>query len=387
MYKRSLEKYINSDLKKYKAIALVGPRQSGKTTLAKICAKDFSYINLENPDHLARAIDDPRLFLKSCKKSTILDEIQNAPELFSYLQEILDKKTDPRKFILTGSNSFQLNEKISQSLAGRIRIFNVLPLTLQELPDSLLPNDLDDLLLKGMYPRIYDENLDANDWFADYYQTYIQKDIKQVINVADSNQFDRFVRLCAGRVAQLGDYASVASEVGVSQPTAVRWASVLESSFITFRLQPHFKNFNKKIIKSPKIYFYDSGLLCQLLRIRTPEVLLTHPLRGEIFENFIVSEALKSFKSHSLESPLYYWRDQHGHEIDLVVDKSDYFHCVEVKSGSTFQKDWLKNLRWFKKLSSSSKLALIYGGDEDFEFQEVAVSSWRNLSKLIHSWY
>lgn len=383
MFKRTLSEIILKDLRKYKAIALVGPRQSGKSTLAKICAPEFKYISLENPDHRARALDDPRLFLKSCTRSTILDEAQYAPELFSYLQEILDDKKDKRKFILTGSNSFQLNEKISQSLAGRIRLFNVLPLTLEELPLRKSSFDLDKLMIKGFYPRIYDEKLNANDWFNDYYQTYIQKDIKMILNVSDTNQFDRFVRLCAGRASQLSEYASVANEVGISQPTALRWASVLESSFITFRLQPYFKSFNKKIIKSSKLYFFDTGLLCQLLRIKSEDMLRIHPLRGEIFENLIISETLKTYLSYAQDPPLYFWRDQHAHEIDLIIDHSNHLNCIEIKSGSTFQKTWFKNLHWFSKISKNLQLSLIYGGKDTFSSEGVNVFPWKNLDKCI----
>lgn len=383
MYRRTIEEKVRKALASYRAVALVGPRQSGKTTLSKMCAETFDYISLENPDHRSRATEDPRLFLKSCKNSTIFDEIQNVPTLFSYLQEVLDDNEDQRKFILTGSNSFQLNEKISQSLAGRIRIFNILPLTLEEIPNGIRPQDLDEQMVKGFYPRIYDHNLEANEWFASYYQTYLQKDIKMILNVSDSNQFDRFVRLCAGRAGQLGEYASVANELGISQPTAVRWASVLESSFVTFRLSPHFRNFNKRIIKTPKIYFYDTGLLCQLLRINSASILETHPMRGAIFENFIVSEVAKTFFSHGQESPLYFWRDKHGHEIDLLIDLGVSLACLEIKSGSTYQKEWEKNIRWFGKLSHEKDLSLVYGGDDNFDKDNLVVLNWQKISSFV----
>lgn len=381
MFQRMLKTPLSQSLRKYKCVSLIGPRQSGKTTLAKICASDFDYISLENPDSRSRAISDPRLFLKSCKNSAILDEIQYVPELFSYLQEILDDKKDKRQFILTGSNSFQLNEKVSQSLASRTRIFKLLPLTLSELPEQI--DDLDKLLTTGFYPRIYDEKLDPFDWFSDYYQTYIQKDINLILNVSDTNQFDRFVRVCAGRASQLTEYSSIASEIGISQPTAVRWASVLESSFITFRLSPHFNNYNKKIIKSSKLFFFDTGLLCQLLRIRTPEILETHPLRGAVFENFVVSEIMKQYLSNAQDPPLYFWRDQHGHEIDLVQDKSTKLACFEIKSGSTFQEDWIKNLTWFKRISNSKNLNLIYGGEDEFSIKDVKVFPWQKINNAL----
>lgn len=379
MFERFVGKKIIASAKKYRAIALVGPRQSGKTTLAKAIFPGHEYISLENPDIRLRAISDPRSFISNIKASAILDEVQNSPDLFSYLQEVLDDKKDTRQFILTGSNSFQLNEKIAQSLAGRIRIFHVLPLLRDELPVSARPKSLNQLLITGLYPRIYDEALDPYEWFSNYYQTYLQKDIKSILNVSDSIQFDRFVRMCAGRSGQLGDYSAIASEVGISQPTAVRWTSVLESSYITFRLAPHFKNFNKKIIKTPKLYFYDTGLLCQLLKITSTDQLAIHPMRGSVFENYVVSEAVKTFHSVGLDSPAYFWRDQHGHEIDLIIDSGGKLIPFEIKSGATFQESWLKNLDWFGKLQPLPAGKMIYGGEQSFDAGAIRVLPWHDL--------
>jgi len=382
MFDRTLEAKILAVSKKYKVVAMVGPRQSGKTTLAKKVFPSHAYISLENPDVRLRALSDPRSFLDALPENSILDEIQNTPELFSYLQEIVDNKNDPRRFILTGSNSFQLNEKISQSLAGRIRIFSILPLTLNELPISVKNQSVDQLMLTGGYPRIYDENLDPSEWFESYYQTYLQKDVKEIVNVADTNQFDRFVRLCAGRIGGLTDYSAIASEVGVSQPTAMRWTSVLESSFITFRLSPHFNNFGKRLIKSPKLYFFDTGLACQLLRISTCDQLMHHPLRGAIFENFIIAECMKLTYNKGVQPGLYFWRDQHGHEIDLIIDKGTELVPVEIKSGATFHADWLKNIEWFNNLNPRETSFLVYGGKEKFTSRKTQVTSWANLDTL-----
>jgi predicted AAA+ superfamily ATPase len=361
---------------------MTGPRQSGKTTLAKKIFPEHGYFSLENPDTRLRATTDPRAFLENLPRQSILDEIQNTPDLFSYLQEIVDDKSDPRKFVLTGSNSFQLNDKISQSLAGRIRIFTILPLTMTELPRSLIGSKINQVMFSGLYPRIYDEGLDPTEWFESYYQTYLQKDVKAIVNVADTNQFDRFVRLCAGRVGSLADYNSIASEVGVSQPTAMRWSSVLESSFISFRLAPHFRNFGKRIIKSPKLYFYDTGLVCQLLRIRTVEQLKDHPLRGAIFENFIIAECMKRAFNQGVQPSLYFWRDQHGHEIDLIVDQGTRLIPVEIKSGSTFHEDWLKNLTWFSNLQTNCDRFLVYGGEKSFSHMNASVLPWTELESL-----
>lgn len=382
MIDRTIEPKIIATAKQYKVIALVGPRQSGKTTLAKKAFPFHTYLSLENPDVRLRALNDPRSFLAGLTENSILDEIQNAPELFSYLQEIVDDKSDSRRFVLTGSNSFQLSEKISQSLAGRIRIFNILPLTLAELLTSRTVSSLDELLVTGLYPRIYDEHLEPTEWFESYYQTYLQKDVKEILNVSDTNQFDRFVRLCAGRVGALTDYSSVGSEVGVSQPTAVRWSSVLESSFITFRLSPHFNNFGKRLIKSPKLYFYDTGLVCQLLQIRSPSQLLNHPLRGAIFENFVVSECMKMSFNQGKQPALYFWRDQHGHEIDLVIDQGPALVPIEIKSGATFHSEWVKNLEWFDNLQPQPQSFLVYGGKEPFSYKKTQVFSWSQLEMI-----
>jgi predicted AAA+ superfamily ATPase len=382
MFTRTLEGKILKSAQQYKVLALIGPRQSGKTTLAKKIFPDHAYLSLENPDTRLRAVNDPRSFLQSLPEHSILDEIQNTPDLFSYLQEIVDDKSNGRRFVLTGSNSFQLNEKISQSLAGRIRIFTILPLTMPELPKTFLGPSLDHIMLTGFYPRIHNEGLDASEWFEGYYQTYLQKDVKAIVNVTDTNQFDRFVRLCAGRIGCLTDYHSIASEVGVSQPTAMRWSSVLESSFITFRLAPHFNNFGKRLIKSPKLYFYDTGLLCQLLRIRTYDQIANHPLRGAIFENFIVSECIKLLFNRGTQPALYFWRDQHGHEIDLIFDKGVQLVPVEIKSGATFHSDWLKNIEWFSKLQPGVGGHLVYGGSTPFTQHGVSVIPWTELESL-----
>lgn len=376
MFQREIENRISGYKKKYKAIALVGPRQSGKTTLAKHCFPNHEYISLENPDRRLTAVEDPRGFLHDIKGSCILDEIQNAPNLLSYLQEILDNKSDTRQFILTGSNSLKLNEEISQSLAGRVRILTILPLSHSELPEEKRINSLDEAMYTGLYPRIFDEDLNPNDWSADYYQTYIQKDVRTLLNVKNLAQFDRFVRICAGRVGQLCSFSSMSGDVGVSQPTAVEWTSILEASYILFKLQPHFNNFNKRVIKSPKLYFYDTGLLCYLLRINSADQLISHPLRGAIFENWIISSVHKQFYSNATEPPTYFWRDQHGHEIDLILDQGQVLFPIEIKSAKTFSKSWVESLDWFNKLQDYNSGQVLYGGEKDMTFKSYNIRSW-----------
>ena len=382
MFTRHLTSLIEKASTKYKAIALVGPRQSGKTTLAKACFPDHQYISLEDPDHKLRASEDPKGFLRAIPGNCILDEVQNSPHIFSYLQGILDSEKDTRQFVLTGSNSFRLNAKISQSLAGRIRIFSVLPLTYSEIPLHKQPSQLYPALWSGSYPRIYNEGLDPNIWCADYYKTYVQKDVRELSSVADLGQFDKFMRILAGRTGQLTQFSSMASEVGVSQPTIVRWMGIVESSFLAYRLAPHFRNFNKRVIKTPKVYFYDTGLLCYLLRIRSPDQLEFHPLRGAIFENFVVSEIQKSYFAKALEPNTYFWRDQHGHEIDVTIDLSNILYPVEIKMGSTLSTDWLRQLRWLNQLQSYDTGSVIYGGDDSFDFHNYKIVPWSQIHKL-----
>lgn len=377
MFYRSISKNIKESLVKFKAIALIGPRQSGKTTIARSELKPDSYFNLELPDVREFALRDPKSFLMNCQGITVLDEIQRAPTLVSYLQVFIDEPTDQRKWILTGSNSFSLSDQISQSLAGRIRIFKVLPLAYNELPNQLAKNDLDEQLWTGLYPRIYNENLEPHDWLGSYLETYVEKDVRSVLQVENAALFDRFLRLSAGRTGQLLSASSLATEVGVTQPTITRWLSVLESSFIIYRLQPHFRNFNKRIIKSPKIYFYDTGLLCYLLRIQTPTQLRTHPLRGFIFENWIITELMKTYLNTGKEAPFYFWRDQHGHEVDLVIDHGEQLELYEIKSGLTPDVNWVNGINWLADLQGSTGGTVIYGGSEQLAIKNVQFKGWQ----------
>ncbi len=267
MYPRNIETYLSEIANKYKSITLIGPRQSGKTTLARKYFTGFEYFNFENPDTRDIALYDPGQFLSGITSSVILDEMQRVPELLSYLQEILDNQDDQRQFILTGSNNLKFSEKVSQSLAGRTRILHVLPFAWNEIPQEIRHDDLYQTLLHGGYPRIYKEQLDPTEWLADYFTTYVEKDVRNIINIENLRAFDTYLRLLAGRVGQLVNYSSLSGDAGITHPTAQKWLSALEVSYICFVLQPHFRNFNKRITKAPKVYFYDTGLLCYLLRI------------------------------------------------------------------------------------------------------------------------
>lgn len=380
MYKRHLEKIISKLIQQYDCITLVGPRQSGKTTLCRKLFPDYQYFSFESPDVLDIFDSDPRGFLNGIKQNAIFDEVQKVPKLLSYLQEILDDRKDKRKFILTGSNNLKLSHNVSQTLAGRTRILQLLPLQRDEIPDEHQQKTLDASLFFGCYPRIYDEKLDPTDWLGDYFQTYVERDIRDTINIVDLKRFNQFIRLLGGRVGQLMSFSSLASDAGVTQPTAKSWFSALESTYICFSLEPHFKNFNKRITKAPKIYFYDTGLLCYLLRIKNSEQLSLYPFKGQIFENWVIAEYMKYFFHQGKEAPLYFWRDQHGHEVDLVIDKGTHLDLIEIKSGQTFQKDFMKNIQWLNKLQNRAEGKCIYGGSSILNVQNMVIEPWDQLS-------
>ena len=382
MYKRHLEEHIKDLIDQYKCITLVGPRQSGKTTLSKKLFPNYEYFSFESPDIQDMFDYDPRGFFQGIKGSAIFDEVQKAPKLLSYLQEILDDKSDVRKFILTGSNNLKLSHNVSQTLAGRTRILQVLPLQRSELPAIKQKITLDESIFYGSYPRIYDEDLDPTQWLGDYFQTYVEKDIRDTVNITNLSSFNNFIRLLAGRVGQVMSYNSLGGDAGITQPTVKSWVSALETTYICFTLMPHFKSFNKRITKSPKVYFYDTGLLCYLLRIKNIEQLKLHPLRGSIFENWVIAEYIKSYYNKGEESPVYYWRDQHGHEVDLVIDEGEYLDLIEIKSSSTFQKEFFKNINWLNKLQNRDVATCIYGGSKVLKLGDKNVVPWNSLDSI-----
>lgn len=382
MIKRFAEEELRNLAGHFKAVAITGPRQSGKTTLARYVFPQKPYVSLENPDTKRFAIEDPRGFLSQFPDGAVLDEVQRTPELFSYLQQILDESTTPGKYILTGSNNFLLQENISQSLAGRIAYLVLLPFSAFEIP-SEDTSDIYNLLWKGMYPPLYDQLPDPVKWFANYIRTYIERDVRQIKNIADLFSFERFVRLCAGRIGQLLNASNLALETGVDNKTIASWIGVLENSFILFRLQPHHRSFNKRVVKMPKLYFYDTGLACALLGINESRMLSFHPMAGNLFENFILSELVKKRFNQALPHNLFFWRDSVGHEIDVISESLGFQYPIEIKSGQTITADFFKNIHFWQSLSGFRQGAVIYAGETRQERSNgITVFPWKQLKNI-----
>lgn len=382
MYNRAIEPFLSKISKKYTIVTVIGPRQSGKSTLCRKVFPNYRYVSLEDLDHRQIAHEDPRRFLQFAD-NMIIDEVQRVPELLSYLQSIVDEPGNTRRFILTGSQQLLLMEKVSQSLAGRTFIFKLLPFSKQEIAAKNPNLSLENLMFTGGYPKIYDQDLTAQQWLSQYFQTYVERDVRELLNIGDLNSFQKFLSLCAGRIGSILNLSSLATDCGISQPTAKAWLSVLNTSFICYTLQPHFKNFSKRLIKSPKLYFYDTGLLCLLLRIRSAEDLWIHPMRGAIFENWVITEKIKSEFNQGLEPHFYFWRDVSGHEVDLVIDEGTSLFPVEIKSSQTFNSDFTKELTYLNRLQKKqSQIPLgecIYAGDESFDFKDFRITSWKSL--------
>ena len=361
MIQREAEKEIIALAKQFKAVAVIGPRQSGKTTLVRWIFKDKEYVSFENPDIRLFAMEDPRGFLSNYPNGAIFDEVQRVPDIFSYLQQILDESVVKGLFIITGSNNFLLQESISQSLAGRVGYLTLLPLTLQEIDDKT--RSISQTIFKGCYPSLYDDTVDTTQWYSNYIRTYIERDVRLIKNITNLVVFEKFLRLCAGRIGQLLNMSSLAVEIGVDTKTIGSWIRVLEASFVLFRLQPYHSNFNKRVVKMPKLYFYDTGLASALLGIQNSEQLDVHPFRGALFENLIIVDFLKSRFNKAKTSNLYFWRDNLGKEIDLIIDNGLDILPIEIKSGQTLTIDYFKGVVYWNKLAQKEGGYVIYGGD------------------------
>ena len=373
MYQREISPIIKRLSTLYPIVGITGPRQSGKTTLAKSLFPHLPYVSLENLDIRARAEQDPRAFLGSYPDGVILDEVQHIPILLSYLQGIVDENPQKGRYVITGSQNFALSSQIAQSLPGRIGMVTLLPLSLYELHQST--NIYMDIF-NGGYPGLHQQHMQPLDFYPSYIQTYIERDVRQLKNIGDLGRFQTFLKLCAGRIGQLINFSSLAQDAGVSHTTAREWLTILETSYILFPLQPYHRNFNKRLVKMPKLYFYDTGLACALLGLEKKEQVEMHYLKGALFENLIVLEILKLRLNHSLPPHLYFWRDHTGHEIDIIGDWGGHIHAMEVKSGETFQDPYIKTLRYFMELSQqTSKEAvsgyLIYTGNQEGLYKDI----------------
>lgn len=371
-------------LSQYPAVTLTGPRQSGKTTLARSECPHLPYVTLEDPDIRRFALEDPRGFLTNYKQGAIFDEVQRTPELPSYLQGMIDNDPQPGRFVLTGSQQFELMRGVSQSLAGRNAILRLLPMSLSELC-RLNPNyaqtQAAQVVFNGFYPRIHHQQLNPSVALADYFASYVERDLRELSAVHDLQRFERFVRLCAGRSGQLLNLSNLANDAGVSQSTATGWINLLQTSCIVYLMQPWFTNTSKRLIKSPKLYFYDSGLACWLLNIRSAEQLSRDPLWGHLFENFIVMEALKDQWHFGQNQPLYFYRDSMGHEVDLLVADGSQVHAIEIKAGQTVNPDYFKGLQQFIKAHPAQLASgrVIYGGSSKQTRSDWQVYSWQSL--------
>jgi predicted AAA+ superfamily ATPase len=366
-------------LGKYPVVALTGPRQSGKTTLLKNAFPNYKYVSLEKPDVREFATKDPNAFLKQYSEYVIIDEAQRVPSLFSYIQTIVDDSGKMGQFILSGSQNFQLMQNITQSLAGRVALFQLLPLDFQELKsENILEVDPLSALIKGFYPAIYDRNIEPSTFYYNYVQTYVQRDVSELIELKNISLFKKFLRLLASRVGQLVNYNSLANDCGVSQPTIKSWITALESSYLVFTLQPYFENIGKRLIKTPKIYFYDTGLLSYLLGIKRAEDLLTHSLKGNLFENMMIAEYVKRMYHSNLLHDIWFWRDVAGNEIDMLYLDNGKFHLFEIKSSETILNEQFKGLAYFETTHPSANFAkhLVYAGNENQDRTQARVLSW-----------
>lgn len=378
---------------KFPAVAILGPRQSGKTTLARNYFGKHQYVNLENPELRTFAIEDPNRFLREYQNDhgIIIDEFQYAPELLSYIQVLIDEIKRPGYFVLTGSQNFLVNQAITQSLAGRVGILTLLPLSLHELLHNELFQSIDMTILNGAYPRLFEASIAAIDFYPSYIQTYLERDIRQIAHVGDILVFQKFMKLCAARIGQALNIEDLATHVGVDQKKIKQWISVLEASYIIFLLKPHFKNFNKRLTKAPKLYFYDCGLACSLLDIKTPQTLNLSPYRGHLFESLIISDLQKQYYNCGLGDPsTYFWRDQNGRiEIDCIIDRGDKLIAIEIKSAETINPSFFTSLAAWSKLSGSNPedSIIIYGGEQNQTRSQGKVISWTHTTKIIANLY
>jgi predicted AAA+ superfamily ATPase len=376
---RNITAKLQALLAAYPVVTITGPRQSGKSTLLRHELPGYSYVSLETPDTLLFARSDPRAFLAALGDRAIIDEAQKLPELFSYIQTIVDSKQQNGAYVLSGSANFLLMQSISQSLAGRVGILTLLPLARTEH----LASDLDKLIFSGSYPRIYDQHIDPSDYYQNYIQTYVERDVRMIKNITDLSAFTNFLRVCAARIGSLLNIADISTVCGISVPTARSWLSVLESSYVMFRLQPYYNNYDKRIRKTPKLYFYDTGLACSLLRITDATAIATHPMRGHLFENLVITELCKSRYNNGIIPDFYFWRQSETREIDLLITEKRT-KAIEIKASQTFRSEFAKQLDYFSALANDPNLEcfIVYAGELTGKMADASYVNWQNLEQI-----
>ncbi|MBT3382144.1 MAG: ATP-binding protein [Prolixibacteraceae bacterium] len=385
MIKREIENKILQAKDKMPVICVTGPRQSGKTTLVRYLFPGYKYYNLEFPEHRQFAQNDAVGFLNDFENGIIIDEIQRVPELLSSIQYFVDESQLNGRIIITGSQNILLMQSVSQTLAGRVALFLLLPFSISELENTIFEEkEYEAYMVKSFFPRIYDQNLDVNSWLQDYTNTYIERDVRQITAVKDLSLFTNFLRLCAGHIGQLVNFSTFSNNLGVDVKTVKAWMSVLETSFIIYLQPPYYRNFNKRIIKSPRLFFYDTGLACNLLGINTKKELFSHYLRGGLFESFVMSELHKYIFNHKLNAKIYFFRDSNGNEIDAIIELEGKLKAIEIKSGKTLNNDFFKSFGFFDKLFDELKLEkfLVYGGDSIQNRSMVKVLGWKYLMSI-----
>ncbi len=370
-------------IEQFPIVAITGPRQSGKTTLSKMIRPNYKYVNLENLSDREFAKTDPIGFLETYRNGVIIDEIQNVPSLFSYLQVVTDERNCIGEYIITGSQNFLMMEQITQSLAGRVALLTLLPFSYQEIKNTKYkPETWEKYALSGSYPRKIIQNIDSVDYYENYIKTYVERDVRLMKNITNLDLFQKFIQLLAGRVGQLFNQSSLGNELDLDNKTINSWFTLLEASFITFKLQPYHTNFNKRLVKTPKIYFNDIGLLCYLLGIRTELDLENHYAKGSVFENLIILENYKNSLNNSLNSKFYFWRDVSQNEVDLIIETGTAIEAFEIKSGKTINQSFFKGLDYFKKINPKTNLGLIYGGNENQKRSNYTIYTLNELPEL-----
>jgi len=388
MIKRIMAEKLKKLASKLPIVSVIGPRQSGKTTLVRNVFADMDYVSLEDPDTREFAINDPRGFLANHNKGVVIDEAQRVPHLFSYIQTAVDSKNKTGRFILTGSQNILLQENLSQTLAGRVAVLRLLPLSIEELKNTKYSlNSPEKYLFTGLYPRIYDKKIEPADWYPDYIQTYVERDVRLIKNISDLHAFQKFVKMCAGRTGQCLNLSSLGNDCGITHNTAKSWLSILEATYLVFLIRPYYRNLNKRLIKMPKLYFYDTGLACSLLGIQTVAQIDTHYLKGGLFESFVLSEIIKDRFNKGMELNCFYWRDRKGNEIDCVMEAGDSVLRVEIKAGKTISEDFFTGIRYWDKLAGETgkNAFVVYGGDENQKRTSATILSWRSITSIFQS--